>query len=170
MDILIVVYFFHHINRERIYNSRSCETPTGIPNKDQHNFSVDKQHSSNIILNPNNLRDMVPAAFMSLDHTNDSYSKSNQYPQPITHQLRTDSYPLFSSLRMMDSKRKGLRVSFAFFQRNYLPDRRVNETLSTLRELRVLWIPEAMDGFPPFVMNCNCFFKCSYLFQLFDFY
>ena len=99
---------------------------------------------------------MVPAALMSLYHTNDRYSMSNQYPQPTTHQPRTDSYPVFSSLRRMDSQRKGLRVSFAFFQRNYLPDGRVNETVATVEELSDLWKPGAMDGIPPFVMNCNC--------------
>ena len=81
---------------------------------------------------------------------------SNQYPEPITHKPRTDSYPVFSSLRRMDSQKKGLRVSFAFFQRNYLPDGRVNETVNTIEELSDMWKPGAMDVVPPFVMNCNC--------------
>ena len=99
---------------------------------------------------------MVPAALMSLNRTNDRDSMSHQYPQRTTHQPRTDSYPVFSSLRTMDSKRKGLRVSFAFFQRNYLPDGRVNETVATVEELSDHWKPGAMDGIPPFVMSCNC--------------
>ena len=81
---------------------------------------------------------------------------SNQYPQPTTYQPRTDSYPVFSSLRRKDSQRKGLRVRFALFQRNYLPHGRVNETVATVEELSDLWKPGAMDGIPPFVMNCNC--------------
>ena len=105
------------INRERTYISRSCEKPQWIPSNDQHICSVDEQHSSNIFLNPCKLWNMAPAAFISLNHTSDTYSMSNQYPQPTTHQSRTDSYPAFSSLREMDSKRKGLRVSFAFFQK-----------------------------------------------------
>ena len=80
----------------------------------------------------------------------------NQYPQPTTQQPRTDSYPVFSSLRTMDSKKKGLRGSFAFFQRTFLPDERVNETVATVEELSDLSKPGAMDGIPPFVMNCNC--------------
>ena len=36
-------------------------------------------------LNPYNLWDEVPAALMSLNHTNDRYSMFNQYPQPTTH-------------------------------------------------------------------------------------
>ena len=99
---------------------------------------------------------MVPADLISLSHTNDRYSMSNQYPQPTDHQPRTDSYPVFSSLRRMDSQRTGLRVSFAFFQRNYLPDGRVNETVATVEELSDLWKPGAMDAIPTFVMNCNC--------------
>ena len=82
---------------------------------------------------------------------------SNRYPQPTTHQPRTDSYPVFTSMRTMDSEKKGLRVSFAFFQRNYQPDGRENETFATVEELSDLWKPGAKDGVPPFVMTCNCF-------------
>ena len=95
---------------------------------------------------------MVPAALMSLNHTTDRYSLSFHYPQPTTHQPRTDSYPVFSSLRLMDSKRKGLHVSFAFFQRNYLLDGRVNETVATVEELMIsgnpgsnVWISAVCD-------------------------
>ena len=99
---------------------------------------------------------MVPAALMSLSQTNDTYSMHNQYTQPTTQQPRADSDPVFSSLTTMNSKRKGLRVSFAFFQRNYLPDGRMNETVAKVEELSDHWKPGAMDGTPPFVMNCNC--------------
>ena len=144
------------IDRERNYLSRPCEKSHCTPSKDQHTCCSDEQHSSNIFLNPCNLRDMVRAALMSLNHTNDTFSMFNQYTQPTTQQPKTDSFPLFSSLRMMDSKRKRLRVSFAFFQRNYLQDGRVNETVATVEELSHLWKPVAMDGVPPFVMNYNC--------------
>ena len=93
---------------------------------------------------------------MSLSHTNDTYSMLNQYPQPTTQQPRANSDPVFSSLRTMNSKRKGLRVSFAFFQRNYLPDGRMNETVAKVEELSDLWKPGAMDGTPPSVMDCIC--------------
>ena len=144
------------INRERNYISRSCEKSKCIPSNDQHNWLFDKQHKSNIFLNPYILWDVVPAALMSPNHTNDRYSMSNQYPKPTTHQPRTDWYPVFTSLRRRDSKRKGLRVSFAFFQRNYLSDGRVNETVATVEKLSDLWKPITMDGIPPFVMNSNC--------------
>ena len=144
------------INRERNYIFRSCGKSKCIPSNDRHNCFIDEHHNSIIFPNPYNLWDMVPAALMSLDHTNDRYSMSNQYPQLTTHQPRTDSYPVFSSLRRMDSQRKGSRVSFAFFQRNYPPDGRMNETVATIEELSDLWKPGVMDGFPPFVMNCNC--------------
>ena len=144
------------INRERNYISRPCEKSKCIPSKDQHKCFIDEQHKSNIFLIPYNLWDMVPAALMLLNVTNDRYSMSNQNPQRSTQQPRTDSYPVFSSLRRMDSQKKGLRVSFTFFQRNYLPDGRVNETVATVEELKDLWKPGAMDGVPPFVMNCNC--------------
>ena len=142
--------------RERKYFSRSCEKPQCIPSNDQHTFSVDEHHSFIFFLNPYNLRHMVPAAPMPLNHTNGTNSMFNQYPQPTTQQPRTDSKPVFSSLRTIDSKKKGLRVSFAFFQRSYLQDGRVNETVATVEDLSDLWKPGAMDGVPPFVMNCNC--------------
>ena len=51
----------------------------------------------------------------------------------------------------MDSKKKGLRVGFAFFQRNYLPHGRVNETVDTVEELSDLWTgnPEHSMKFRP---------------------
>ena len=144
------------ITRERKYISRSCEKPQSNPSNDQHVCPIDEQHSSNIFLTPYILWDMSPAALTSLNHNNDRYSVSNQYPQPTTHQPRTDSYPVFSSLRTINSKRRGLCVSFAFFQRNYLPDGRMNETVAKVEELSDLWKPGAMDGTPRFVMNCKC--------------
>ena len=109
---------FGQINRKQTYLSRSCEKPQCIPSNDQHNCAVDEPLSSKIFLNPYNSWNLVPAAPLSLRHTNDTYSLFNQYPQPTTKQPRADSYPVFSTLRTMNSKRKGLRVSFAFFQRN----------------------------------------------------
>ena len=134
------------INRERNYISRTSEKPEFLPSKNQYNCSFNEQHSSYISLKPYNF----------WDHSNDRYSMSNQYPQPKTHQLRTDSYPVFSSLRTMDNKRKGLRVSFAFSQRIYLPDGRVNGTVATVEELSDVWKPGAVDRIPPFVMIFNC--------------
>ena len=78
------------INREQNYTSRSSENPKCIPGSNQQNCSFDEQHSSNISLNLYNFRDMVPSALMSLSHSNDRYSMSNQYPQRATHQPRTD--------------------------------------------------------------------------------
>ena len=36
------------VNRERNYNSRSCEKSECIPSNDRHNCSIDEQHNSNI--------------------------------------------------------------------------------------------------------------------------
>ena len=144
------------INREGNYISTSCEKPQYIPSNDQHTISVDEQHSSNIFLKPYNLWDMGPAALMSLNHTNVTYSMFNQCPQLTTQQPRTDSYPVFLSLQTMNSKKKGLRISFALVQRNYLPDGRMNKKVAKNEELSDLTKPGAMDGTPPFVMKCNC--------------
>ena len=111
---------------DRKYNSRSSKRPKCIPSNDQHNCSSDNQNTSNIFLNSYKIWRMIPRALMSLNHTDDRDSMSNQYLQPSTHQPRTDSYPLFSSVRTTDSKRKGLRVSFAFLQKNYLQDGQEN--------------------------------------------
>ena len=146
---------FRQINREQNYISRSCEKLQCIPSNDQHICVVDELNSSNIFMNPYNLWDLVPAALLSLCYTNDTYSLFNQYPQPTIPQPRKDSYPVFFSLRTMDSKRKGWRVSLAFFQKNYFPDGRVKETVTTVEELSDLWKPGAMDRIPPFVRNCT---------------
>ena len=143
-------------NGERNYNSGSSKKPKCIPSNYQHIRSFDKQHISIIFLNPYNVWDMVPLDLKSLNHTNDRYFNSNQYFQPTIHQHRTHSYPSLSSLRTMDSERKGLRVSFAFLQRNFLPDGRVIETVATVEELSDLWEPGAMDRIPATVMNSNC--------------
>ena len=152
---------FRQINWEQNYISRSCEKPQCIPSIDQHMCAVDGQHSSIIFLNPYNLSDLVPAARISLSDTNDIYSMFKQYPQPTTQQPRADSksvfsYSVFSSLQTMNSKRKALRVSFAFCQTNYLPDGWMNETVAKVEGLSVLWKPGAMDGTLLFVMNCSC--------------
>ena len=73
-----------HIIRERNLIFRSCKKPQCIHSNDLHTCFVDKQRSSNIFLNPYNLWDMVPAALMSLSHTNDTNSIFNQYPHPTT--------------------------------------------------------------------------------------
>ena len=39
-------------NREQNYISKSCEKPNCIPSNDQHNCSIDEQHTSNVLLNP----------------------------------------------------------------------------------------------------------------------
>ena len=157
------------INRERNYISRFFKKPQCIPSNDQHTCFVDEQQSSNIFLNPYNLWDMVPAALMSLSHTNDTYSMFNQYPQPTTQQPRTDSYPAFSSLRTMNSKREGLRISFAFFRKNYLPDGRMNKTVAKVEELSDLWSAEQWMEVHRLWWTVVVS-KCSYLFHLFDFH
>ena len=86
------------IYREWNYFSKSCKKLQGIPSNDQHISFVDERHRSDTFLNPYNLWNMVPAASISLNHTSDTHYMSNHYPQPITHQSRTDSYPVFSSL------------------------------------------------------------------------
>ena len=136
---------FSQINRERKNISRSCEKPHCIPSNDHHTCFVDEQPSSNMFLNPCNSWGMVPAALMSLSHTNDTYSPFTQYRQPTTQQPRADSYRLLSSLRTMNSKSKGFRVSFAIFQRKYLADGRMNKTAAKVEELSDLWKPGAMD-------------------------
>ena len=127
-----------HIERERNYIFISCERPKYNLSDDQHNCSIDEKRTSNIFLNPYILWDMIPAALILINLTRDRDSMSNHYPQPTTHQPRTDSKPVLSSFRTLELKRKTLPVSLAFYQTNYLPDRRVNETVPTVDELNDL--------------------------------
>ena len=100
--------------------------------------------------------DMIPTALMSLNHTNDTNSMFNQFHQLTIQPPKTDPYPVLSTLWTMDSERKCLRITFALFQRNYLPDGQMNETVAKVEELSDLWKPGVMDGTPPFVINCKC--------------
>ena len=49
-----------------------------------------------------------------------------------------------------------MRVSFAFSQRNYVPDERVIELVATVEVLSSLCRHGKIDGVQTFVMNCNC--------------
>ena len=92
---------------------------------------------------------MDPAALKSLNHANDGHCMTNQYPRTTTGQLKTDLYLVISSKRTMDKKRRRLRVRFAKFQKNKLPDGQVKETVATVGELSDLFKPGATDGVPP---------------------
>ena len=145
------------INRYWKYVSRSCEKSQCIPSNDQQNWFFDEQHSSNIFLTPYNSRDMVPAALMSLNHTNDRYSMSNLNLQPTTHLPRTDWTPVFPSLWTMDNESKDCASALLSFIRNYLPNGRVKEKIATVEKWSDHWKTGAMDGIPLFVMNGNWF-------------
>ena len=94
---------------------------------------------------------------MPLNHTSDTYSIFSQYPQITTNQQsRTDSSPVFSSLRTMDTERRDCASALHSFKKNYSQDGRVKESVATVEEFSDFWKPGAMDGVPPFVMNCNC--------------
>ena len=67
------------IKREQKYISRSCEKPKCIGGNNQLYCSIDEKHSSNIFLNRYSFWDMVPAALMSLNHTNDTHSMFNMF-------------------------------------------------------------------------------------------
>ena len=140
----------------RSFISIFCEKPKCIPGNDPLICSIDEQHTSDIFLSPYYLWDMVPAALMSINDTNDRDSFSNPYTQPTSQPTKANSYTVFFPLRTMDSKRKRLRVIFAFFQRTYLSDGGVTETVATVEELSDLWKPGAMKGCPPLVINRFC--------------
>ena len=139
------------------YVSRFWGKPQCIPSSNQHNCFFDDQHTTSVSLKPWNLWELVPETIIPLNHPNDRDSMTNQYPQPTTHQLRTDSYPVLHSMRAMDSKKKVLHVNFGFIQWNYLPDGRVNQIFSTVEELSDHWKLGAMDAITSFVMSCICF-------------
>ena len=81
---------------------------------------------------------MDAATPLTLNYTPGRDLMTIEYAQPSTHQPKTDIYPLFSSLKLLDNKSKGLRVSDAFFQKK-LPDGRANETVATIDEWSDWW-------------------------------
>ena len=161
-----------HINRDRNHISRSCEKPQCVPSNDQHTCSVDEQHSSNIFLNQYILWDMVPAALMSLNHTNDIYSMFNQYPQLTTQQLNNlEQTHIRCSLHCERWTVKGgdcASVLHSFKEITYRTDEWTNQLLRLKS-----WV---ICGSPEQRMELHRLWwtvivsKCSYLFPLFDFY
>ena len=157
-------------NRERNYISRPCEKSKCIPSNDRHNRFFHGQQNSSILLKRYILWDMDTAALMSLNHTNDRYSLSNQSPQQTTHQHRTNSYPVFSSLRRMDSQTKGLHSTSVLHSYNEITYQ-ADEWTKQLQRLKS-WV---ISGNPEQWMEFRrlwwtvIVFKCSYLFHLFDF-
>ena len=107
---------------------------------------------------------MSPAALTSLNHNTDRNSISNQYPQPKTHQPRTDSYPVSSSLRTMDSKRKGLRSALRSFKEIIY---RTDEWTKQLLRLKNWVISGNLEQWMEFrrLWWTVIAFMCSYLFQ-----
>ena len=86
-----------------------------MPSYDQHYCCFyDKGHASNIFVDPYKLWDMDPAALSTLNYTPERNHMMFEFPQPSTHQPKTDIYPLFYSLGPLDDRWKELRVSFAF--------------------------------------------------------
>ena len=159
------------INRERNYISRSCEKSEYIPGNDQHVYPVDERQSSNIFRTPYILRDRPPAALTWLNHKIDRYSISNQYPQPTTQQPRTGSYPVFSWLRTMNSKKKILdcaSVLRSFKEFTYRTDEWTKQLLR-LKSWVISGSPEQWMEFRR-LWSTVIAMKCIYLFQLFDFY
>ena len=115
------------INREQNYISRSCEKPQCIPSNDQHICVVDELHSSNRLNEP--VQFMGPGLQQHFCHSATLLIHtlcSNQYPQPTTQQPRADSYPVFSSLRTRNSKRKGIARQFCILSKK-LHTGRTNE-------------------------------------------
>ena len=119
-------------NREREKISRSRKKTKCIPSKDQLNCFTDKKYTSKIFMNTYSLWDLDPAFLMTLNYIFDRDPLSKQFHQKTTHQPGTALHPLFSSLRTMDTKSKGLHVMIAFFQRKHLPGGRVMETVATV--------------------------------------
>ena len=92
------------------------KNPSAFPVAININVFIEEKHNSDIFLNPDNLWDIVPAAPMSLNHTNDGYSMSNMYPQPTTHPPRTDSYPVFLHCEGCTVKRRDCASALHFFK------------------------------------------------------
>ena len=136
---IVVLLLYTETDRSNVMNHISASSLKKCTSSNyQHNYSFDEHHTSNVFLNPYNLRDMIPPAPMSLNHFSDRESMSNQYPQPFTHHHRKDSYPVFSSLRTICNRRKGLSTSCAFFHRKYLP---ADEWTRLLLQLKTWVIP-----------------------------
>ena len=144
------------INRERKNNSLSYEKHKCFPNNDQRNFSIDEEHTYYLFLKPYKIRNMDPAALMTLNYTNEGDFRSTQYRQKTTHQSGTDI--IFGLLVIVTNRvlKEAIASQLCILQRTYFTDIRMIQTVFLLEELNDLREPEALDGIPAFVMICIC--------------
>ena len=87
-----------------------------------------------------------------LHHSLNSDPVANDCPPLSTKQRKTDLYPLFFKLRLIDSYRERFRASSSLFEGKI-----THEAVTTIEELRDCWNPGAMDGVLPFGMKFCCF-------------
>ena len=89
----------------------------------------------------------------------------NNYQRPERMKIECDvaevyspkpyTFPIFSSLRNPNSKRKGLRLKFSFLETSIFPDGSAIESVTATEEPSELWKPGALDGEPFYKMNCQ---------------
>ena len=110
---------------------------------------------------------MVPAALISLNHTNDRYSMSNQYQQLTNLQQTHIRYSLHCE-RWIAERKDCASALHSFKEITY----RTNEWTKQLPRLKS-WV---ISGDPEQWLKFRCLwwnvivFKCRHLFYLFDFY
>ena len=157
------------INRERNHNSRSCKKSNSIPNIDQQNCSFDEKHNSDYFLNPYNSWDMVPAALMSLNHTNDRYSVSKSSRNQHFTNIEQTHIRCFLHCEGWTLKGRDCASALhSFNEITYQTDEWVKQLLR-LKSWVICGNPEQWMEFHRLRWTVIVF-NCSYLFHLFEFY
>ena len=152
---------FRQVNREQNYISRSCGKPDICV--------VDELHSSIISMNPYNLWDLVPAAPLSLCHTNDTYSFSiSTLNQQLNNLEQTHIWWSLHYQRWTVKGRDCASVLHSFKEITYRTDEWTKQLLR-LKSWVIFGSPEQWMELH-FLWGTVIVSKCSYLFHLFDFY
>ena len=160
---------FRQINREQIYNSRSCEKPQCIPNNDQHICVVDEPHTSNIFwtrtIYGTWFQQLLCHSATLMIHTLCSISTLNQQLNNLEQIHIRCSLPYE---RWTVKGKDCASVLHSFKEITY----RTYEWTKQLLRLKS-WV---ISGSPEQGMELRFLWwtvivsKCSYLFHLFDFY
>ena len=76
-----------------------------------------------------------------------------EYGDRDSYSGKMTAFPIFSSLRSVNAKRKGLKVKFSFIQKTISPDGQVSESITASEEPGEAWKPGALDDEPIFILN-----------------
>ena len=108
-----------------------------------------------VFLDPYSIWDITCDTPIVLNNTKGLDRMTIKYQDAAIHEPKLNLFPLFSCLRKPNSRRKGLKVLFAFTQQDILPNGCVCESATAVEAPSDYWKPGVLDNSPIYKLNCN---------------